>query len=592
MVPPLGGNTETTIKQQEEAPNNPSISLANVILSPIGKEVVTLNVEMARTPEERSQGLQGRERWLERVFEVLPGATSWTLLIGLATLAWWKPVLAATLVIAFYLYWLLKLFYLTFFLVLAYLRLSIERDTDWTKRIKALDSGEAAPSAAQSGASSTGLARQLSHWLHERELDTTRRSAAAPPPVHEIYHLVIIPIASETREILEPGLESLSRQTFPPRSLLVVLAVEARAPEEVHAGARDLQRRYQARFLDCLVTQHPDGLPGEARVKGANATYAAKVAAGYLTGKGISFERVIVSCFDADTVVSPQYMACLTYHFMLCPERTQASFQPIPVFHNNIWEATGFARVLDIGSSFFQLVEATDPGHLVTFSSHSMSFQALVDVGYWPVDIISDDSAIYWKALLHFEGRYRVVPLYITLSMDMVHADTWWKTAVNVYKQKRRWAWGVENFPLVVRGFLHTPKMSGLEKLRRAFRLLEGHVEWATCGFMLTVIGWLPALFAGREFSSSVMYYSAPRITSMIFRLASLALVTTIVLSLLFLPKTAVKYPLLRRVGHALEWLLIPVIATLFSALPALDAQTRLMFGQYMEFWVTEKQRG
>lgn len=61
LIPPLGGNTETTMKQQEEGLNSPSISMANVILSPTGKEAVTLNVEVARTSEERGQGLQGRE---------------------------------------------------------------------------------------------------------------------------------------------------------------------------------------------------------------------------------------------------------------------------------------------------------------------------------------------------------------------------------------------------------------------------------------------------------------------------------------------------------------------------------------------------
>ena len=33
-----------------------------------------------------------------------------------------------------------------------------------------------------------------------------------------------------------------------------------------------------------------------------------------------------------------------------------------------------------------------------------MSFKALVEIGYWPVDMISDDSAIYWKAYIHYAG--------------------------------------------------------------------------------------------------------------------------------------------------------------------------------------------
>ena len=132
---------------------------------------------------------------------------------------------------------------------------------------------------------------------------------------------------------------------------------------------------------------------------------------------------------------------------MNCPDRHRASFQPIPVFHNNIWEVPGFARVIETGSSFFQLIETTDPERLVTFSSHSMSFKALVDVGYWSTDMISEDSGIFWKSYLYFDGHYQVVPMPTTLSMDIVDAGSWWGTVGSLYKQKRRWAWGCGEFP-------------------------------------------------------------------------------------------------------------------------------------------------
>ena len=297
----------------------------------------------------------------------------------------------------------------------------------------------------------------------------------------------------------------------------------------------------------------------------------------------------MASCFDADTVVSPQYVAALTYHFLVCPTRSRASFQPIPVYHNNIWDVPGFARVLDVGSSFFQLIEATNPEQLVTFSSHSMSFQALVEIGYWPVDMISDDSAIFWKAFLHYDGDYRVVPMYVTVSMDVAASATWRRTIANVYQQKRRWAWGVENFPIVMRGFLRPSRIPVLARIRHAFKLFEGHVAWATWPFLLGLIGWLPALLASREFSSTVVYYNSPRITFTIFNLASVGLVTTILLSLCLLPRPPVKRAWLKKIGHMFEWLLVPLTAVLLSAVPALDAQTRLLLGRSLEFWVTEK---
>lgn len=494
------------------------------------------------------EGLEGREKVLQRFLEAVPGAASWGVLLGMIGLSLWKPKAAAVGVIAFFLYWLLRLFYEMIFLVLSYSRLSAESKTDWMERLRLLGGS----------------------W-------------------RDIVHVVIFPIAREAREIFEPGVRALLDQTFPSKQILLVLAVEERAAPEVQKSARDLADEVRGRFLDALCVIHPDGLPGEARVKGANATWAAQDAARFLERRGIPFQNVIASCFDADTVVDPQYMACVAHAFVTAPDRARASFQPIPVYHNNIWEVPGFARVMDVGSSFFQLCEATHPEKLVTFSSHSMSFQALAEVGYWPVDMISDDSAIFWKAFLKYEGDYSVHPVYVTVSMDVAAARSWRGSVANIYKQKRRWAWGVENFPIVMRGFLHSRRISLAKKIRHGFKLFEGHLAWATWPFLIGVIGWLPAWLAGREFSDAVVFYTAPRIMITVFQLASVGLVTSIVLSLLLLPKPPTRHPWWKRACHAVEWLLLPMTAIVLSAAPALDAQTRLMLGKRLEFWVAEK---
>ncbi|MDD3297215.1 MAG: glycosyltransferase family 2 protein [Candidatus Omnitrophica bacterium] len=535
--------------------------------------------------------LQAAEQKLERFLEVIPGAISWFILIGLTVLSFVNPLAAAVIIIAFDLYWLLRLFYMNIFLVFSYSRLRLEAGTDWLQRLKGLDSMYEYWEELKNKETSPGGKKDLSVLIHKEEIRILEKSKKFPPLSQEIYHLVIVPVARESRNIIEPGVESIARGKFPASNILLVLAIEETAPQASKEAAAIIQERYAQYFYDLLVTVHPSNIPGEAKVKGANATFAARKAAAYLENKNIPFENVVVSCFDADTVVAPDYFSCLTYRFMVSPDRTQASFQPIPVYYNNIWETPAFARVLDVGSSFFQLIEATNPDRLVTFSSHSMSFKALVDVGYWPVDMVSDDSAIFWKAFVHFNGNYRVVPLYVTLSMDVTEAENWWRTAVNVYKQKRRWAWGVENFPILMRAFLQAENIPLSKRLKHSFKMLESHISWATWPFLLSIIGWLPAMFAGREFSHSILYYSAPRITGIIFSLASLGLLVCIILSILLLPKQKTKFSFFKKIGHAFEWLLVPPISIFLSALPALDAQTRLMLGKYMEFWVTVKKR-
>jgi hypothetical protein len=532
-----------------------------------------------------------RAKRLSRFFEILPALLSFSLILGMLALTLVDPVLAALVIVAFVLSWLIRMLYTNIFLILSYLRLKAEKGTDWLERSRRLEDPEAYLEELRHSQRGKSWRERLSARTHRHELEILVRAGKLPPSWSEIYHLVIFPIARETEEIFQPGLESIVECDFPSRRMLIILAVEERAPARTKADAEAVRKKYAGSFLDLLVVTHPSGLPGEARVKGANASFAARKAAAYFKERAVPFENIVISCFDADTVVNPGYFSCLTYHFLVNPERTRASYQPIPLYQNNLWQAPGFARVLDIGSSFFQLVEATNPEKLVTFSSHSMSFKALVDIDYWPTDMISDDSAIYWKALIEFRGDYRVVPMYTTVSMDITQAENWRKTLVNVYKQKRRWAWGVENVPLVMSAFLLAGDIPLMVRVKQAYKLLQTHVSWTTWPILLGIMSWLPAVFMHREFTTSVVTYSEPRILSTMFNLALGGYLTYVLLSQLFLPRIGGKLRILKRIAHVFEWLLIPPISIIFGAIPALDAQTRLMLGKYMEFWVTEKKR-
>ena len=228
---------------------------------------------------------------------------------------------------------------------------------------------------------------------------------------------------------------------------------------------------------------------------------------------------------------------------------------------------------------------------MVTFSSHSEPFDTLCKVNFWPVNMISEDSIIYWKCFTYYNGDYKVRPIYLPISLDAVLAESYWGTIKNQYKQKRRWAYGIENFPVIMRAIWPNKKVSLKKKLGVAFEMLEGHHSWATSSVILALLGWLPLIFGGDEFNQSVLAHNLPFITRYLMSLAMLGLIISMSLSFVLMPPRPKKYSRWRNIYMFFQWILVPIIAPFLGSLPSIDSQTRILFGKYFgEFWVTPKE--
>jgi cellulose synthase/poly-beta-1,6-N-acetylglucosamine synthase-like glycosyltransferase len=175
--------------------------------------------------------------------------------------------------------------------------------------------------------------------------------------------------------------------------------------------------------------------------------------------------------------------------------------------------------------------------------------------------------------------------------MDAVIAKTFWQTAKNLYKQQRRWAYGVENIPYMLFGFLKNKKIPLKKKITLSLELLEGHWTWATAPFLIFFLGWLPLILGGADFNQTLLSYNLPQITSKILTVAMIGIIVSIYFSFQILPPKKFQYGKLKYLILILQWFLIPLIMIFFSALPALDAQTRWFLGKHLDFWPTEKIR-
>jgi len=107
----------------------------------------------------------------------------------------------------------------------------------------------------------------------------------------------------------------------------------------------------------------------------------------------------------------------------------------------------------------------------------------------------------------------------------------------------------------------------------------------------LFFLGWLPTTVGGAAFNQTVLALNLSSVTQTISIVALAGLVSVAVLAIVLLPPRPPHYGRLKYVWLAVEWCIFPISTIFLGAVPALEAQTRLMLGRYMSFWVTPKSR-
>ncbi len=543
---------------------------------------------------------------IQRLLEMVPGGLTWLTIFGMLVLSFIVPVWVAVFIIAFDVYWILRTIYVSFYSRVAHRAMQRGKATDWFLRLRySHDLTTLAAETRARIARNTERCAQRTLSRSERQqckwaLRSDRRflekelpqiDAENVLPWEEIMHVACLPTAGEDAEILIPSLEAIRDSVYPNEKIIIVIATEERE-ERAHREekVRILRERFEGVFADFIVTTHKVAA-GELKCKASNVGYAARYLMRYFDRKGIDYTRVLFSNLDCDTVVHPQYFAALTFLYVTDPKRLQRAYQPIPMYHNNLWDTNAFVRVIVTSSSFWHMFQSTRR-EMVTFSSHAEPFDTLVKVNFWPVNMISEDSVIYWKCQAYFHGDYEVKPIPLPISLDAVLAKTYWGTIKNQYKQTRRWAYGIENFPVTMRAIWPDKKMPLLDKLRITFEMLEGHHSWATTPLMLALLGWLPLWFGSEAFNQSVIAHNLPMVTSILMNLALVGLVFSMFLSFATLPPRPARHSKKRYIYMFFQWFLFPITAPFLGSMPAIESQTRIMFGKYFgEFWVTEKVR-
>lgn len=489
---------------------------------------------------------------LDRFFEFVPASLAWLTLIIVVLASRYAPTAAAVFIILFDTYWLLKTIYLSLHLRYSFVKMRQYLKTDWLEKVKELEGWE------------------------------------------NVYHLVILPMYREPYSVVKESFDSLRQMNYPKDRFIVVLSAEERGGEEARDVLKKIEAEFGQDFFKFMTTVHPANLPDEIPGKGSHETWAAKEAKRLIIDpQGIDYEKILVSVFDVDTQVPPNYFGRLTHAFLTAEYPQRSSYQPVPLFNNNIYEAPVMARVVALSATFWHLMQQARPERLRTFSSHSMPFKALTEIGWWQKDIVSEDSRIFWQCYLHYNGDWRVVPLFYPVSMDANVAPTFWGTMANIYRQQRRWGWGAENIPYFLQGFVKNKVIPLGKKIYWSFHETEGFHSWATNSLIIFALGWLPIFLGGEIFNETILSFSLPKITRTIMTLSMVGIASSAVLGLILLPPKPDWFKHRHYFLYLFQWALIPVSLIVFGAFPALEAQTRLALGGKFRlgYWFTPKTR-
>ena len=244
-------------------------------------------------------------------------------------------------------------------------------------------------------------------------------------------------------------------------------------------------------------------------------------------------------------------------------------------------------RVIATGNSFWNITLSLRPHMIRNFSSHAQSMAALIDTNFWSVRTIVEDGHQFWRTYFRYNGKHEVYPIFVPIFQDAVLADGYRRTLKAQFIQIRRWAWGASDIAYVWdKAFLTPNKIPKHDALLKLGRLIESHVSWATAPLVLAFSAFIPIFFNPQDIAANQL----PQISSRIQTIAMAGLIITLFLSFKALPPKPVRYKRHRNFFMVVQWIFLPVTTICYNSFAALNSQTRLFFGWYLDkFDVTEK---
>ena len=159
----------------------------------------------------RATELTGRDRFIYRWLEILPGLLSWGTLAAIIVLSFTNPDWMAIFIIAFDIYWLFKTIFLSLHMRMSFNKMKANLKRNWTEELNKL-------------------------------------------PWQDLRHLVILPMYQESLEVVRASFLSLASISYPLDKMIAVLAIEERGGQEALDTAKAIEKEFGNNFFKFLIT--------------------------------------------------------------------------------------------------------------------------------------------------------------------------------------------------------------------------------------------------------------------------------------------------------------------------------------------------
>jgi hypothetical protein len=554
-----------------------------------------------------------KEKFTKRMFEIIPGLLAWIVITSPLWGGILFPEVISIFVLVFNAFWLYKSLSVVILFLTGYIKLRNGENAEWMGKLKRLSDPKRGieelkkesadiqklefskdrfkespfakiPSILQRVLFIGEKRKLLRHFSREIKL-LEKINGQEFLDWKKLHHIIIIPYWKEPYAVLKRSLDKLANQTFPKKQISVVLGAEARHPPAFEMAKR-LQKEYKDDFEHVWINNHE--LSGDDIVgKSANMSSAGKHALQKIEELGWDKKYVTVTSCDCDTQFNPQYFAYFSYLFISDEYRYERFFASPMMYYANIWKIPFYSRVANTVFTINNIATSVRSDKFIQVSSYSFSWKLLEDIDFWSVDVIPEDFHMFFKALFKHGDSVMTKTIFLQNYADAAEAIGHVSTIKNQYEQVKRWAWGVSDHRWMIQSYLKSKRKSFYVFYRMAHTIFD-HLTWSMISFILLFGANIPTL-VNKNFSQTVFGQKLPKVSSFILTVSSISFVITVLIDFFMKPRRKEKISIIKWLFEQLQWFTFPFISFFFGAIPGLDAQTRLLFGKYLEYRLTEK---